>query len=401
MKVEAMAGIRSIVSTMLVTGMLSGCATVPERNPVPEALQDSAQIPGAPGARHWADESPSDLQEWFDLTTDELRLLYPETFGEAHDYLALSGGGANGAFAAGLLNGWTVSGTRPRFTVVTGVSTGAIIAPFAFLGPDYDSVLKEIYTTFSTQDAAVLRNRLAALFGDAVADSWPMKDKLSSYIDDDLVAKLAVEFRKGRVLTIGTTNLDAGRPVSWNITRIAASHSPNRTQLIRDIILASASVPVAFPPVIFDVVVDGEIYDELHVDGAASSHVYFYPLGVDWAEVMTRMEVPDPPDLYVIRNGKLNSHWMAIKPKTLSIATRTFSTLSSKVSMGDMYRIYLAAQRDGLNYNLAYIPDTFTEKSTEPFDPAYMTKLFELGFELAKNGYDWKRVPPGYDGNND
>lgn len=378
--------------------LFSGCSGMPERNPMNAELQEVATIPGIPNARYWADTRPDDYKAWMSLSKQEIRDRYPETFGKPHNYLALSGGGAKGAFGAGLLNGWTAAGTRPEFTMVTGVSTGAILAPFAFLGSDYDHLIKEFYTTLSTDDLLAQRSMIAAISKDAVMDSTPIQSKLAIYVTDELVAEIAAEYATGRELFIGTTNLDAGRSVNWNITAIAASGDPNATQLIRDIILASAAVPGVFPPVLFTVEADGQLYDELHVDGGVSSNVFVYPMGLDWAEVLEKMEVDSRPSLYVLRNGYLQDPWNAVERNTLSISAYSVSTLLTYVGHGDFNRMYLQAQRDGLDFNMIRIPADFENTSTEAFDSAWMAELYAFGYEMAVNGIDWQETPPGYSG---
>ena len=373
--------------------LFSGCSGMPERVPMNAELQEVATIPGIPNARSWADTKPDDYENWMSLSEQEIRDRYPETFGKPHNYLALSGGGAKGAFGAGLLNGWTAAGTRPEFTMVTGVSTGAILAPFAFLGSDYDHLIKKFYTTLSTDDLLAPRSKMAAITKDAAMDSTPMQCKLAIYITDELVASIAAEYARGRELFIGTTNLDAGRSVNWNITAIAASGDPNATQLIRDIILASASVPGVFPPVLFTVEADGQPYDELHVDGGVSSNVFVYPIGLDWAAVLKKMDVNSRPNLYVLRNGYLQGSWKAVKRNTLSIAAYSVGTLLTYVGHGDFNRMYLQAQRDGLNFNMIKIPTDFENTSTEAFDSVWMAELYELGYEMAVNGIVRNRPP--------
>ena len=377
--------------------VLSGCANLPERKPMNAELQEVATIPGIPGARSWADTRPENYEDWMSLSKQEIRERYPETFGKPHNYLAISGGGARGAFGAGLLNGWTDTGTRPEFTIVTGVSTGSILAPFAFLGSDYDHLIKKFYTTLSTEELLTKRSTIATITKDAATDATPIKNQLALYVDDELVAKIAAEYAKGRELFIGTTNLDAGRSVNWNITAIAASGDPNATQLIRDIILASSSVPGVFPPVLFTVEADGQLYDEMHVDGGVSSNVFVYPIGLDWTAVMKKMDVETRPNLYVLRNGYLQDAWTAVDRNTLAIAGYSMSTLMTYVGHGDFARIYVAAQRDGLDFNLVKIPADFEDTSTEAFDPVWMAELYELGYETAINGIDWEKTPPGYD----
>ncbi len=386
-----------LLSALLFISLLSACSSLPERNPLPEELSDAAQIPGISGARYWADEVPPETSDWFELSKQQLKSQYPATFGQAHNYLAISGGGQRGAFGAGLLCGWTEAGNRPEFTMVTGVSTGALIAPFAFLGSKYDYVIREIYTTYTTSDIVTQRGSLETLLGDAATDSSPLKEKIAKYFDADVMAAVAAEYAKGRVLDIVTTNLDAARPVAWNIGRIAASGSPQALQLIRDVMLASASIPAAFPPVMFEVEAAGRRYDELHVDGGATSVLYLYPIGLDWGKLTRHLEVKGKPNVYILRNGRWRKDWESVDRSTIPIALRTVDALMGSAVLGDTYRIYLATQRDGINYNLAYIPESFDEEFKEPFDRQYMTSLFNLGYKMAKQGYNWNTVPPGYD----
>ncbi len=295
-----------LTGTLCLVLIAGGCASVPERNPVPPSLADAAEVPGMPGIRYWADDAPPYAKAWLERSQEDLLSRYPASFGNPHNYLAISGGGANGAFGAGLLNGWTDSGTRPEFTVVTGISTGALIAPFAFLGPAYDHVLKRVYTEFSTEDLLESRGLLQALTGEAATDSAPLRARIAEFVDEEVMDAIADEYQRGRSLLITTTNLDAGRSVTWLIGRIAASGSPNALELIRDVMLASASIPAALPPVLVEVEAAGQAYDEVHVDGNTSSVVNLYPLALDWEAVLQRLEVDAAPNLYIIRNGQID-----------------------------------------------------------------------------------------------
>ena len=200
-----------------------GCASVPKRKPVPQPQSQIAQIPGIPYARMWGDQLPPDFDKRLADYKAQMRANNPEALGRAHNYLAISGGGANGAFGAGLLVGWTEAGDRPSFDIVTGISTGALIAPFAFLGPPYDMHLKDVYTTVSTEELIRVRGFLKIITGDAVTSTKPMKELIARYYDQKMLAAIAAEYEKGRRLFVGTTNLDAERPVFWHITAIAAS----------------------------------------------------------------------------------------------------------------------------------------------------------------------------------
>jgi len=364
-----------------------------KRNPVPQKLSSRALVLGDPRARTWGDEPPHWADAWFATPREELHAQYRGIVGCEHNYLALSGGGANGAFGAGLLTGWTKAGTRPEFTAVTGISTGALSAPFAFLGPAWDHRLEQVYTTYSTKDL-VKKTPFAAVTSSAIFSTKGLQGMIARFFDEEVFEAIAAEFSdKGRILSIGTTNLDALRPVIWNISRIAASGHPDALELIRNVMLASASIPIAFPPVQIEVEVDGRRYDEMHVDGGAAAQIFLYPTGIDWARVLERLEVQGRPNVYLIRNACHTPDWKAMKPLLLPIALRTVKSLIRTQGIGDMFRVYLAAQRDGLEFHLADIPADFDTQPAEQFDPVYMRQLFNLGHSLAKSGYPWKRTP--------
>jgi hypothetical protein len=376
--------------------LLVGCASAPTRlQPLPESLSPQARIPGIPGARYWGDVQPPGFDAWLSLPDAELAAHFSGVMNRPHHYLSLSGGGADGAFGAGILAGWTAHGTRPEFTIVTGTSTGALIAPFAFLGPKYDPLLRKLYTEMSTSDLIERRDLLDILRNDSATSSAPLRRLLEQYIDDAFVAELAEQHRRGRSLLIGTTNLDAARPVTWSVTRIAASGSPRARTLIHDVLLASASIPGVFPPVMIDVEADGRRFDELHVDGGVTSQVFVYPTGLDWSRVKERLAVDGPPTLYVINNNRSVLAWEAAPRRVLPILLRSVDSLIRTQGIGDLAQIYLLSQRDGLRFNLAYIPASFKEQPQEKFDPAYMRKLFDLGFERARTGYPWTSGPRG------
>jgi predicted acylesterase/phospholipase RssA len=377
--------------------LAAGCASVRERHPLPEAPKESAQIPGIPGARMWGDEQAAMTTQFLKASPEELRARNPGIANHPHNYLAISGGGANGAFGAGLLNGWTASGTRPQFDMVTGISTGALAAPFAYLGSAYDATLKEAYTSYSTKDVIRKRSTIEFLTGDSAADSAPLKRMLDKYMTDQVMRAIAAEWGKGRRLFIGTTNLDASRAVLWNIGAIAASGDPSALELIRKIMLASASIPVAFPPVYFQVEYNGQTYDEMHVDGGGAQQVFVYPAAIDWTQVMDKLGAPlGTSKVYVIRNAFIDPKWDPVKPKVMPIAGRSIDSLIRTQGIGDLNRIYLLCQRDRIDFNLAQIPPTFDKKANEAFDVEYMQALYDQGYNMAKSGYPWQKKPPYY-----
>jgi len=388
------------LSRVLVPGlavlMIASCTSVPKRNPLPTELANSASVSGIEDARIWGDEMPYYADAFFAQSREEVLQNWSAWHGEQLNFLAISGGGAGGAFGAGLLAGWTEAGDRPEFQLVTGISTGALTAPFAFLGPEYDHVLEEIYTNYSTEDLLKKRSPFNAFTSDAMYSSERFQELIARYFDEEILAALEVEARKGRVLSIGTTNLDVGRPVVWRISAIATSNHPDRLNLIRQIILASASIPAAFPPVAIDVVANGEHYDEIHVDGGTASQVFLYPTALNLPRFLEKLESPMNPTVFVIRNSRLDPSAAIVNRKLLPIASHSISTLIRSQGVGDLYRIFALAERDDLNFNLAFIPPTFEETPNELFDPVWMQKLFDLGYEMGKGGYPWKDAPPDY-----
>ena len=390
----------ALAGVLFVLLTATGCGTPTRLDAVPVASQAKASVVGMPEVRYWGDAKASEfLPDGLDSVRREQALLQ-QAGGRGSlppaEFLAISGGGEDGAFGAGLLVGWSAAGTRPRFKAVTGISTGALIAPFAFLGPEYDDKLKEVYTTITNKDILEQRGFLAALNNDAMADTAPLRKLVRRIFDQPMLDAIAAEHEKGRILLIGTTNLDARRPVIWNVTKIAASHSPQALELVQTLLVASAAIPGAFPPVMISVEADGKTFEEMHVDGGATAQVFVYPPSVNLKAETERVGITRQRRLYVIRNARLDPDWAQVDRQTLSIANRAIASLIQTQGVGDLYRIYIAAQRDGIDFNLAYIPESFKTPLREPFDKTYMQALFKVGYDLAANGYPWAKTPPGY-----
>jgi len=371
-----------------------GCVHVPKRHPLPEEHVGDAEVLGTPRARFWGDLPPPWMPAWWEKSAAEMKARYSGVYGREHTYLAISGGGENGAFAGGLLLGWTEAGDRPEFTAVTGISAGALIAPFAFLGPEYDPTLREVLDNLNPNAVLEKRRTLQGLRSDAMASTEPLQRLIETYIDQEMMEKIAEEHRKGRELSIGTTNLDSMRPVIWRIGAIANSGHPRALELVHQIVLASASIPGAFPPVLIEVEVGDERFDELHVDGGAASQVFLYPAGLDWNALLEKLQVRGRPTVYVIRNSRLDPMYEQIENKLFPIAGRSIESLVRTQGIGDVHGVYLQTCRDGMDFNLAYIPSDFDEKSREEFDPKYMKNLFDMAFDRARAGYPWEKLPP-------
>ena len=387
----------------LLFGLCVQACTPSRLGPPPATLTASAVAIDTPNARFFpliqADESRM-VDEAVVAAEREMRARHitdPKKLPPAN-YLAISGGGDNGAFAAGLLVGWTKSGERPEFKMVTGVSTGALIAPFAFLGPAYDDKLREVYTTISQKDVFFGRFFTAVFFDDALRDTSPLFRTISRLMDNKMLQGIAREYRKGRVLLIGTTDLDAGQPCLWNIGAIAASGNPKALDLVRKILLASSAIPGAFPPVMIDVKADGQNYQEMHVDGGAMAQLFLYPSQIGRRVKSTNLSSRER-HAYIIRNARLGSSLSPVERNTLDIASRSIATMIQVSGLNDLFRVYTTTQRDHVDFNLAFIGDDFVgPPHKEDFDPTYMKALFDYGYAKGRQGYAWKKVPPFLEG---
>lgn len=390
-----------LVSTLAFGTFLQGCRTLPRLAAVPPDLTERAVIPGIPNARFWLDRDLSpfihSVVEDFGREQEALQKsgIGSESLPPIY-MLGISGGGDDGPFAAGLLAGWSAHGDRPQFKIVTGISAGALIAPFAFLGPKYDEVIRSVATSVKKENIFHFRNSLAGLASDGMADSKPLGRLVAQYVTPELLEAIAQEFAKGRVLEIGTTDLDAGRPVTWNMGAIASMRTPEALKLFRQIMIASASIPGAVSPVMIDVEVDGKPYQEMHVDGGVITQVFLYPSRI-LPELARATGAPlhRTVHAYVIRNGRLEPEWFETPRRTLSVGGRAIGALIETQGISDVHRIYETARGDGVDLNLAYIGPDFEAKPHARFDSAYMKQLFKYAYEAGARGYAWQPSPPG------
>jgi predicted acylesterase/phospholipase RssA len=381
--------------------LLAGCTTLSRQNAVPPSLHGQEIIEGMPGIRYqfYSQKGIDAMMRDVKNASQEQGYVGDPKRKDTAYYLSLSGGGDNGAFGAGLLTGWTEHGDRPDFDLVTGVSTGALIAPFAFLGPEYDRVLKQVYTQTTPKDIYIELGLMGALFGDAYADTSPLFRLISKYVDDDLMGRIAYEHEvRNRWLLIATTNLDSGVPILWNMGKLASYRTPEALNLFRKIMLASAAIPGAFPPVMIDVMAQGKHYQEMHVDGGATTQVFMYPaaLGAEARRTGVVSQYKKRQE-FIIRNARLDSEWQQIERNTLDIMSRGINQLIQSQSFGDIQRIYLTSMRDKVDFNLAYIGPDFNVPHVQEFDRPYMDALYAYGHHLGAAGYPWARVPPGFD----
>jgi hypothetical protein len=388
-----------MAALILPAVLLSACSMLDRQAAVPPEYRSAATVLGIPEARFFSDETALIEQVQKQALIREAKHLGVKRGGvlPAAHVLALSGGGDNGAFGAGLLVGWTAHGDRPAFKLVTGVSTGALIAVYAFLGPEYDPLLTEVYTELNPSEVYEERFLpVAAIAQDALSDTGPLYQTISHYFTEEIMRKIALEYEKGRLLAIQTTDLDAGRPVFWNIGAIAASGNPQALDLIRHVLLASAAIPAAFPPVLFDVEVNGKPYQELHVDGGAVSQSFIGPAALNPEKAREEAGFRRKVETYVIRNGKLKAEWSDVDRQTLSVAQKAVAVLTNYSGVGDLYKIYMIVKRGGGSFNLAYIGEDFHAPHPVDFDRGYMGALYSYAFDKARGGYPWDHAPPGF-----
>ncbi|HSR80014.1 MAG TPA: patatin-like phospholipase family protein [Hyphomicrobiaceae bacterium] len=374
---------------------------MPDRVAVPAVLSPDAVVPGLADVRVWGDAHFSHALLQAELPRLKAKYEVRETaqakgaaLPPVSNLLAISGGADDGAFGAGLLVGWSAQGSRPEFDLVTGISAGALIAPFAFLGRDHDRELAGLFTSYGA-DQIYQANVLSGLLGgNALADSAPLARLIEHYVDGRFLRFIAAERAKGRFLLVGTTNLDAQRPVYWDMGKIAQKGNAQALDLFRRVLLASASIPGVFPPVLVEVQAGGHLYQEMHVDGGTTREVFFTIADFRFDEIDQAIGRKIARRLWIIRNGKIDPEYKAMPEATLAIAQRSLETLTKSRGIGDLARMYARAKADHIDYNLAAIPADFDAPHPRPFDRAYMQALYERGLAMGRTGHPWAKAPP-------
>jgi hypothetical protein len=333
--------------------------------------QAAATIPGIPEARFWADSD------------DAFRAVLGAAEGP---WLALSAGGADSAFGAGLLSGLTESGKRPDYAVVTGVSSGALLAPLAFLGPSRDADMKQDVTSISAADVFEDRRTQESLF-----DTWPLRDLIAKRITPALMADIAAAHRAGRRLIVITTNIDAGRPVAWNMGVIAAAGGDQALKLFRDVLLASSAIPGLFPPVPIEAEANGKRIQEFHVDGGLAATIYAAPDSYLLGTTASRLPARQ---LAIIVNSKLVPEFDLTDPSIPGVLGRSLSLGVKRATRTAALLIAAAARRSGTDFNIAYVDQGFDVPSRGLFDPAYMKALFEAGLQQGRGAEPFRHALP-------
>jgi predicted patatin/cPLA2 family phospholipase len=384
--------------------VLASCSSLPRQHAVPKQLTTQAVVATDLGDVRYLVDNPDDMRRmshdaaelWPKELAWQVARGKSDTALAPSNILAISGGGDNGAYAAGFLNGWSATGTRPEFSLVTGVSTGALIAPYAFLGSAHDAELKEFYTETPREKLIEIRDVFAVLTEDSIIDTAPLCALISKQIDQAFLDKIAAEYRKGRTLLISTTNLDTRQNVIWDMTKIAASQDPRALDLFHSIMLASAAIPGAFPPVMINVEVNGQVFSEMHVDGGTSGQVFVYPPSLNLGALAKENGGQRKRALFVIMNERIDPEWAETERNVLTIAGRAVATLIHNQGIGDLFRIYLTTQRDHVAFNLSYIPADFNHPNAGVFNADFMRTLYTRGYKEASQGQPWQHFPPGY-----
>ena len=342
-----------------------------ERTPFTAEEEDAAVIPGIPDARVWGDSAAGFA-----------RLLSTT----AGPWLAISGGGSDGAYGAGVLTGWTEAGTRPEFAVVTGSSIGSLIAPFAFLGPRYDEEIRKNFTTIAAAD--IFEDRVTR---DSLFDHWPLKRIIEQRVTPKLLSEIAAEHARGRRLFVATTNLDAGRRVLWNMGAIAARGDDKALKLFRDVLLASCSIPGFFSPIGIEVESNGKRFEEMHNDGTLTAPFFAIPESMIAAGGTSR---PPLAQLYVIVNSKLGPEFQMPSRTIPGVLGRSIAVALTAALRAEVMLIQVAAQRHGIALHIAYVDSAFNVPSRGPFDGKYMQALYDFGVTAGKKGTAFEKAVP-------
>ena len=364
--------------------ILAGCSAAP-RTPY-TAAEQAAPVPNMADVRVFADVS----QSMFAKGVCPQLLAAADRAAEPA-YLALSGGGNGGAYGAGVLNGWTASGTRPEFILVSGVSTGAMIAPFAFLGQSYDGLLRELYTSGITESLTTSPRLEGLLSGSGLSGNERLRELVARYVDERMLARIAAEYAKGRCLAIVTTDLDAQRAVVWGMGRIASYGSPAALKLFRDVLVASAAFPVVFPPVFIDAEANGRTFREMHVDGGLTTPVFTLREALLLSNV--RPKRPVPLNIYILINDEIYPEFEVVPESTFAIAGRSVSAMLKTETRFAILRTYEFSQANGLGFHVTYIGADGPHCGAG-FDAACMRRLYEYGYEKARSGSFWLTRPP-------
>jgi len=374
------AGVRLTALLALSLGLALGACTSLPRTPYTAAEAQASRVLDIDGLRRYADEPVTKFSFEKDTST------------ATKSYLALSGGGADGAYGVGLLNGWSAARTRPTFSVVSGVSTGGLIAPFAFLGSQYDDTLKDVYTSGIAESLLNDPSIMRVLFGSGLFGNTRLRELVARYVGPEIMAQVARENAKGRRLLIVTTDLDTQRTAIWDMGKIAAVGTPEALKLFRDVMAASASIPLVFPPIMIDAEGQGRKFQEMHVDGGVTAPVLTLPDALLFQG--SRLPGSARMDIYILVNKKIERNFELVSNSTIDVASRSLSAITQSQTRSIIFSTYDFAKRNRLGFHLSYIARDYPAPPSEGFDTGYMRALYQYGYEKAASGQAWTSTLP-------
>lgn len=372
--------VRRLASAVLLAGSLAlaACTSLP-RTPYTAADASAARVLDLDGLRRYTDDPAARFG------------IEKELGAGSRNYLALSGGGADGAYGVGVLNGWSAAGTRPVFSVVSGVSTGGLIAPFAFLGPQYDDTLKEVYTSGIAESLLNDPSIIRVLFGSGLFGNTRLRELVARYVGPELMAQVARESAKGRKLLIVTTDLDTQRTAIWDMGKIAAVGTPEALKLFRDVMAASASIPLVFPPIMIEAEGQGRRFQEMHVDGGVTAPVLTLPEAL---LLQGGLSGKSRLDIYILVNKKIERNFELVSNSTIDVASRSLSAITQSQTRAIIYATYDFAKRNRFGFHLSYIARDYPAPPSEGFDTGYMRALYQYGYDKAASGQAWSTGLP-------
>ncbi|MFS1414913.1 phospholipase [Vibrio sp. 10N.286.49.C2] len=340
--------------------------------------------------RFWGGEKPDFL------TSDVAHSPVITVNGDRLNILALSGGGANGAFGAGVINGLYDAGELPDYSIITGISAGALIAPFVYTGGEDIHRLKDVMLGLNDDRVLGKKNFLNTLFKDAFTNGQSLLLLMQEIYDSAMIERMAERHRQGKRLFIGTTHFDSGQQSVWNIGQIADSNLENKADLIHQILAASSSIPGVFPPQFISVNYQGETLEELHVDGGLTYQMFFDPANYDYGQMSKAMGLKNKPQVHVIRNGTLKSSYQRVADKGVDLLTRSITSLTLQQTRGDMYRMLYMSKESDLDIDFTYVDPDFKahKQSKKMFDAEYMVNLYNYGYRKAQGLNLWTKEVP-------
>ncbi|EDL54861.1 MULTISPECIES: patatin-like phospholipase family protein [Vibrio] len=398
---------------LVLTALVVGCSSSPHDSTI--RVNESNYLQAKIGPRDeavslinepyriWGDQIPKNLKVLKENYDDKgnLDLLKnapdaPKVIGDRFNVLVLSGGGPRGAYGAGVINGLKDKGELPEFSLITGVSAGALIAPFVFVGGDKYDELKTVMLGLNDDMMLGGTSIFKILFGDAFSEGDNFYKMVQKTFDDEFIEEIAKAHQSGKRMLIGTTHFDSGRQMIWNIGRIATSDLPNKKDIIHQVLAASSSIPGVFPPQFIPVKYNGQSLEEMHVDGGLSSQLFFDPVGFDFTKVTKALGYAKPPHIYIIRNGRLRTEFKFIEDDTVSLAARSVDNLILAQTRGDVFREMYISKKIGAKLFLTFVDEDYTQKPQDGkfFDPEFLKSLYDYGYEKATSEKVWVNEIP-------